>query len=60
MFMVTSLFGWIVRGLVAGFIARRIMKGRGGGIVLGVIGAIASAWRMAIPASRGLSSRRQT
>ncbi len=39
-----SIIGWIVLGLIAGFIASKIVSKRGGGIVLdiflGIIGAL--------------------
>jgi uncharacterized membrane protein YeaQ/YmgE (transglycosylase-associated protein family) len=39
-----SIIGWIVLGLIAGFIASKIVNKRGGGIVLdiflGIIGAL--------------------
>jgi len=40
-----SIIGWIILGLIAGFIASKIVNKQGGGIVLviflGVVGAIA-------------------
>ena len=43
-----SIIGWIVLGLIAGFIASKIVNKRGEGIlldvVLGIVGAIAGGW----------------
>ena len=43
-----SLFGWILLGLVAGFIASHIVNRRGEGllldILLGIVGAIVGGW----------------
>ena len=43
-----SIIGWIILGLIAGFIASKIVNKQGGGIVLdivlGVIGAIAGGF----------------
>jgi uncharacterized membrane protein YeaQ/YmgE (transglycosylase-associated protein family) len=43
-----SFLSWIVLGLIAGFIASKIVNNRGEGvlmdIVLGVVGAIAGGW----------------
>ena len=43
-----SILAWIVLGLIAGFIASKIVNGTGEGalldIVLGVIGAVAGGW----------------
>ena len=43
-----SIIGWIVLGLIAGFIASHLVNRRGEGflldIVLGVIGAIVGGW----------------
>ncbi len=43
-----SIIAWIVLGLIAGFIASKIVNHRGEGmildIVLGVIGAVAGGW----------------
>lgn len=40
-----SLFGWLFFGLIAGFIASKIVSGRGSGcfvnIALGIVGAVA-------------------
>jgi len=46
-----SIIAWIILGLVAGFIANRIVDHRGGGLifdtVLGVIGALVGGWLFA-------------
>lgn len=43
-----SIIGWIVLGLIAGFIASRIVDHSGSGllldIVLGIVGAIVGGW----------------
>lgn len=43
-----SIIAWIVLGLIAGFIASKIVNGTGEGalldIVLGVVGAVAGGW----------------
>jgi uncharacterized membrane protein YeaQ/YmgE (transglycosylase-associated protein family) len=43
-----SLLAWIVLGLIAGFIASRIVDNSGRGllmdIVLGIVGAVAGGW----------------
>jgi uncharacterized membrane protein YeaQ/YmgE (transglycosylase-associated protein family) len=46
--MVMGIIGWIVLGLVAGFIASKIINKRGEGLVLdvllGVAGAVVGGW----------------
>jgi len=43
-----SIVAWVVLGLIAGFIASKIVNGTGEGamldIVLGVVGAVAGGW----------------
>jgi uncharacterized membrane protein YeaQ/YmgE (transglycosylase-associated protein family) len=43
-----SVLAWIILGLIAGFIASRIVNGTGEGalldIVLGIVGAVAGGW----------------
>ncbi|POH72429.1 GlsB/YeaQ/YmgE family stress response membrane protein [Arthrobacter glacialis] len=44
-----GFIGWIVLGLIVGFIVKSVMPGRVGGgwvtsLVLGVVGAIAGGW----------------
>jgi len=46
-----SIIGWIVLGLIAGFIASKIVNRQGEGliidIVLGIVGAIVGGWLFA-------------
>jgi uncharacterized membrane protein YeaQ/YmgE (transglycosylase-associated protein family) len=46
--MLMGIICWIVLGLVAGFIASKIVSGRGDGvpldIVLGIVGALVGGW----------------
>ena len=46
--MITSLIGWIVLGLIAGYVASRLVNKRGEGmvldIVLGIVGALIGGW----------------
>lgn len=46
--MTNSLIGWIVIGLLAGWIAGKISRGRGFGclanVILGLIGALLGGW----------------
>lgn len=46
--MAMSILGWIVLGLIAGFIASMIVNKHGKGIVLdivlGIVGALAGGW----------------
>jgi uncharacterized membrane protein YeaQ/YmgE (transglycosylase-associated protein family) len=43
-----SIIGWIILGLLAGWLAGKIMRGSGygflGDIVLGIVGAIVGGW----------------
>jgi uncharacterized membrane protein YeaQ/YmgE (transglycosylase-associated protein family) len=43
-----SIIGWIVLGLIAGWLAGQVMRGGGygivGDIVLGIIGAVVGGW----------------
>lgn len=54
-----SLLAWIVLGLIAGFIASKIVNRRGEGmvldIVLGVVGAILGGWLFATFGMAGVS-----
>jgi uncharacterized membrane protein YeaQ/YmgE (transglycosylase-associated protein family) len=54
-----SLIGWIVIGLVAGFIASMLVNKRGEGmlldIVLGVVGAIIGGWLFVRLGSAGVT-----
>jgi len=46
--MVTGVIGWIVLGLIAGYIASTLVNNRGEGlpmdIVLGIVGAVIGGW----------------
>lgn len=54
-----SLLTWIVLGLIAGFIASKIVNRRGEGmvldIVLGIVGAILGGWLFATFGMAGVS-----
>ena len=54
-----SIIGWIVLGLIAGFIASQIVNRRGQGliwdIVLGIVGAIVGGWLFAIFGHQGVT-----
>jgi uncharacterized membrane protein YeaQ/YmgE (transglycosylase-associated protein family) len=54
-----SFLVWIILGLVAGFIASKIVNRRGEGILvdvlLGVLGALAGGWLFHIFGARGVS-----
>ena len=43
-----SIFSWIILGLIAGFIASRLVNHRGEGVVLdmllGIVGAVVGGW----------------
>jgi uncharacterized membrane protein YeaQ/YmgE (transglycosylase-associated protein family) len=46
-----SVIGWIILGLIAGFIASKIVNRQGEGImmdiVIGIVGAVVGGWLMA-------------
>jgi uncharacterized membrane protein YeaQ/YmgE (transglycosylase-associated protein family) len=50
--MITALIWWIIVGLIAGWLAGKIMKGSGygtlGDILLGMVGAIVGGWILRI------------
>jgi uncharacterized membrane protein YeaQ/YmgE (transglycosylase-associated protein family) len=54
-----SIIAWIVLGLVAGFIASKIVNKSGEGvvldIVLGVIGAVVGGWLFSVFGASGVS-----
>jgi len=54
-----SIIGWIVLGLIAGFIASQIVNKQGEGplmdIVLGIVGAIVGGWLFAIFGHEGVN-----
>jgi uncharacterized membrane protein YeaQ/YmgE (transglycosylase-associated protein family) len=47
-----SVVGWIILGLIAGFVANRIVNRRGEGIIpdigVGIFGALVGGWLMAM------------
>jgi uncharacterized membrane protein YeaQ/YmgE (transglycosylase-associated protein family) len=56
---IMSIIGWIVLGLIAGFIASKIVNKQGQGlmldIVLGVVGAIVGGWLFSMLGAEGIS-----
>jgi uncharacterized membrane protein YeaQ/YmgE (transglycosylase-associated protein family) len=54
-----SIFGWIILGLVAGFIASKIVNAQGQGlmldIVLGVVGAVVGGFLFSLFGAEGIS-----
>jgi uncharacterized membrane protein YeaQ/YmgE (transglycosylase-associated protein family) len=54
-----SIIGWIILGLVAGFIASKIVNSEGSGIVLdivlGIIGAIVGGWLLSLFSEAGIT-----
>jgi uncharacterized membrane protein YeaQ/YmgE (transglycosylase-associated protein family) len=54
-----SIIGWIVLGLIAGFIASKIVNKRGEGlildIVLGIVGAVVGGWLFAFFGAEGVT-----
>jgi uncharacterized membrane protein YeaQ/YmgE (transglycosylase-associated protein family) len=56
---VMSFITWIVLGLIAGFIASKIVNNQGEGllldIVLGVVGAVVGGWLFALLGASGVS-----
>jgi uncharacterized membrane protein YeaQ/YmgE (transglycosylase-associated protein family) len=54
-----SIIGWIVLGLIAGFIASKIVNKRGEGfvldVILGIVGAVVGGWLFAIFGAQGVS-----
>lgn len=54
-----SIIGWIVLGLIAGFIASKIVNKQGEGliidIVLGIVGAIVGGWLFATLGHEGVN-----
>ena len=54
-----SIIGWIVLGLIAGFIASKIVNKQGegfiGDLVLGVIGAVVGGWLFAAFGAAGVN-----
>jgi uncharacterized membrane protein YeaQ/YmgE (transglycosylase-associated protein family) len=54
-----SIIGWIVLGLIAGFIASKIVNKRGEGLVLdillGIVGAVVGGWLFAFFGAEGVT-----
>jgi uncharacterized membrane protein YeaQ/YmgE (transglycosylase-associated protein family) len=54
-----SIVGWIILGLIAGFIASKIVNRHGEGvildIVLGIVGAVVGGWLMAAFGGEGVN-----
>jgi uncharacterized membrane protein YeaQ/YmgE (transglycosylase-associated protein family) len=54
-----SFLAWIVLGLLAGFIASKIVNARGEGvfldIVLGIVGAVVGGWLVGLLGARGVT-----
>jgi len=54
-----SIIGWIVLGLIAGFIASKIVNKQGEGffldIILGVIGAVVGGWLFGLFGETGVT-----
>jgi uncharacterized membrane protein YeaQ/YmgE (transglycosylase-associated protein family) len=53
-----SIIAWIILGLVAGFIASKIVNGHGEGIfldIIGIVGALIGGWISAARASQGFN-----
>jgi uncharacterized membrane protein YeaQ/YmgE (transglycosylase-associated protein family) len=54
-----SIIGWIILGLIAGFIASKIVNRHGEGIfldiVIGIVGAVVGGWLMAAFGGEGVN-----
>jgi len=54
-----SIIGWIILGLIAGFIASKIVNRHGEGIILdiilGIVGAVVGGWIMAAVGGQGVN-----
>jgi uncharacterized membrane protein YeaQ/YmgE (transglycosylase-associated protein family) len=54
-----SIFGWVILGLVAGFIASKIVNAQGQGlmldIVLGIVGAVVGGFLFSLFGAEGIS-----
>ena len=57
--MLMNLVSWLVLGLLAGFVASKLMNKRGEGIgmdiVLGIIGAVVGGWIFRLLGSAGVT-----
>lgn len=54
-----SIVGWIVLGLIAGFIASKVVNKRGEGlvldIILGIVGAVVGGWLFSLFGAEGVT-----
>jgi uncharacterized membrane protein YeaQ/YmgE (transglycosylase-associated protein family) len=57
--MVMGVIGWIVLGLIAGFIASKLVNKRGEGlafdILLGIVGAVIGGWIFSAAGTSGVT-----
>jgi uncharacterized membrane protein YeaQ/YmgE (transglycosylase-associated protein family) len=57
--MVMGVLGWIVMGLVAGYIASSVVNKRGAGLpfdlLLGIVGAVLGGWIFSAAGSAGVT-----
>ncbi len=57
--MVTGVIGWIVLGLIVGFIASKLVNKRGEGlpfdILFGIVGAVVGGWLFAAAGATGVT-----
>jgi uncharacterized membrane protein YeaQ/YmgE (transglycosylase-associated protein family) len=53
-----SIIGWIVLGLIAGFVASKVVNKRGEGlfldIILGIVGAVVGGWLFTLFGASGV------
>jgi len=58
--MIMNILGWIVIGLLAGFVAGQVMKGSGygivGDVVVGLVGAVVGGFLASLLGLGGLNS----
>jgi uncharacterized membrane protein YeaQ/YmgE (transglycosylase-associated protein family) len=54
-----SIIGWVILGLIAGFIASKIVNKRGEGLVLdillGIVGAVVGGWLFSLFGAEGVT-----
>ena len=54
-----SIIGWIILGLIAGFIASKLVNKRGEGlvldIILGIVGAVVGGWLFSLFGAEGVT-----